>query len=203
MAYRCSSPWSPAWRPDAESLMPRTVHGQNASRSTAWRRAIVAGVAALVAVATPRAAAAQAAPVSIDPGMTKDQVLDRLGRPSEESHSGSFTYLMYDNECGRKCGMDDLVVLEGGVVSDAVFRSGTRAYTGQSSSPSALQPAVPASAASARMAPSPMRASTPDDSAHRGGIVLMGPRPPARPPSYVRFVPNHADSARLLQSKAK
>jgi hypothetical protein len=183
--------------------MPLTAHGQFASRSTARRAAIVAAIAALVVLAMPRGAAAQATPVSIGPGMTKDQVLQRLGNPSEESHSGSFTYLMYDSECGRKCGMDDLVVLEGGVVTDAVFRSGTRTYTGQSSSPSALQPAGPASVAPARTALAPIRASTPDDSAHRGGIVLMGPRPPARPPSYVRLPPNHADSARLLQSGAK
>jgi hypothetical protein len=183
--------------------MPLTVHRQYPSRSAAWRGAIGAAMSALVVLAMPQAGAAQATPLSIDPGMTKDQVLDRLGNPSVESHSGSFTYLTYANECGQKCGMDDLVVLERDVVTDAVFRSGKRTYTGQSSSPSALQPAVPASVAPARIAPAPIRASTPDDSAHRGGIVLMGPRPPARPPSYVRLVPNHADSARLLQSGAK
>ena len=149
-------------------------------------------------VALPGPLAAQANAVIIDPGMTKDQVIDRLGDPSEESHSGSFTYLMYNNECGQKCGMDDLVVLERGIVTDAVFRSGKRTYTGRSSSPSALQPAAPT-----HFAPAPIRASTPDDSAHRGGIVLMGPRPPARPSSYVRVVPNHADSARLAGNGPK
>jgi hypothetical protein len=154
--------------------------------------------AAVLVLATPRPAAAQAKPVAIDPGMTKDQVVERLGEPSEESHTGSFTYMMYDNECGQKCGMDDLVVLERGIVTDAVFRSGKRRYTGQSSSPSALQPAAPT-----HFAPAPIRASTPDDSAHRGGIVLMGPRPPARPSSYVRVVPTHADSARIMGSGPK
>jgi hypothetical protein len=158
------------------------------------RRSIGAIAAALV-LATPHQAVAQSKPVTIDPGMTKDQVVERLGGPSEESHSGSFTYLMYDNECGQKCGMDDLVVLERGVVTDAVFRSGKRTYTGHSSSPLALQPSAPS-----HFAPAPIRASTPDDSAHRGGIVLMGPRPPARPSSYVRVVPNHADSLRLTPS---
>jgi hypothetical protein len=161
-------------------------------------RQCLGAIAAALLLAIPHIAGAQAKPVTIDPGMTKDQVVERLGDPSEESHSGSFTYLMYDNECGQKCGMDDLVVLERGVVTDAVFRSGTRTYTGHSSSPLPLEPSPPS-----HFAPAPIRASTPDDSAHRGGIVLMGPRPPARPPSYVRVVPNHADSIRLMPSGAK
>jgi hypothetical protein len=170
---------------------PRAVH------HTARALIVVAAVA--LAVAMPDPVSAQSKPVvAVDPGMTKEQVIDRLGDPSEESHAGSFTYLMYDNECGQKCGMDDLVVLERGIVTDAVFRSGKRTYTGRSSSPSALQPAAPT-----HFAPAPIRASTPDDSVHRGGIVLMGPRPPARPSSYVRVVPNHADSARLAGSRPK
>lgn len=161
-------------------------------------RLCLGAIAAALLLAIPQIAAAQAKQVTIDPGMTKEQVVERLGAPSEESHSGSFTYLMYDNECGQKCGMDDLVVLERGAVTDAVFRSGKRTYTGQSSSPLALQPSAPS-----HFAPAPIRASTPDDSAHRGGIVLMGPRPPARPPSYIRLVPNHADSMRLMPSGPK
>jgi hypothetical protein len=130
--------------------------------------------------------------VSVDPGMTREQVVDRLGEPSEESHAGSFTYLMYDNECGQKCGMDDLVILERGAVADAIFRSGKRIYTGTSSSPHPLPPSPPT-----HFAPEPIRASTAADSANRGGIVIMGPRPPARPSRYVRVTPNHADSARM------
>ena len=162
-------------------------------------RAVIGIAAAIVVLMAPRAAVAQTQPVSIDPGMTKEQVLARLGNPSEESHSGSFTYLLYNSDCGAKCRQDDLVVLERGVVTDAVFQSGKRTYTGQSEQPSALQPASSA----ARVVPAPIRASTPDDSAHRGGIVMMGPRPPARPSSYVRLVPNHADSARFLPGAAK
>jgi hypothetical protein len=161
-------------------------------------RAVI-GIAAIVVLMAPCVAVAQTKPVSIDPGMTKEQVLARLGNPSEESHSGSFTYLLYNSDCGAKCRQDDLVVLERGVVTDAVFQSGKRAYTGQSTQPSALQPASPTT----RVVPAPIRASTPDDSAHRGGIVLMGPRPPARPSSYVRLIPNHADSARFLPGVAK
>ena len=150
----------------------------------------MAAAAAVAMVTAPASASAQT--VTVDPGMTRDQVIYRLGEPSEESHAGSFTYLMYDNECGQACGMDYLVVLERGVVTDAIFRSGNRVYSGTSSSPKALPPTPPA-----HFAPEPIRASTPADSAHRGGIVLMGPRPPARPPGYIRVSPNRSDSARM------
>ena len=166
-------------------------------------RPVIGIAAAIVVLMAPRVATAQTKPVSIDPGMTKEQVLARLGNPSEESHSGSFTYLLYNSDCGAKCRQDDLVVLERGEVTDAVFQSGKRTYTGQSEEPPALQPAVQRASPTARVVPAPIRASTPDDSAHRGGIVMMGPRPPARPSSYVRLVPNHADSARFLPGVAK
>jgi hypothetical protein len=146
---------------------------------------------ALVALA-PHAGRAQTAVPSIDPGMTRDQVLTRLGEPSAESHWGSFTYLLYDNGCGQKCGIDDLVVLERNTVTDAIFRSPRRTFTGASSSPQALTPV-----STAHFAPEPIRASSADDSMHRGGIVFMEPRAPLRPPQYVRITPNRADSARL------
>jgi len=121
-------------------------------------RAVIGIVAAIAVLVAPRVAAAQTKPISIDPGMTKEQVLARLGNPSEESHSGSFTYLLYNSDCGAKCRQDDLVVLERGVVTDAVFQSGKRTYTGQSEQPSALQPASPMTT---RVVPAPIRASTP------------------------------------------
>jgi hypothetical protein len=131
----------------------------------------------------------------IDPGMTRDQVVVHLGDPDGESHAGSFTYLFYDNGCAQTCGMDDVVVLERNIVTDAIFRSPKRTYTGASSSPQALPP-IP----TGRFLPEPIHASTPDDVAHRGGIVFMGPRPPARPPQFTRIVPNRADSGRLRSS---
>jgi hypothetical protein len=143
----------------------------------------------------PRVVRAQGGSVVVDPGMTEAQVVTRLGEPSQTSHAGSFTYLFYDNECGRKCGMDDVVILERGIVTDAIFRSAKRTFTGASSSPRALPPVAPG-----HFAPEPIRASTPDDSTHRGGIVLMGPRPPAQPPRYIRVVPRRADSARMASS---
>jgi len=144
------------------------------------------------------AALAQApAPVSIDPGMTREEVVARLGTPSGESHAGSFTYLFYDNACTARCGMDDLVVLEQNIVTDAIFRSPKRAFTGVSSSPRQSVP-LPA----AHSGPEPLRASTSDDSAHRGGIVFAQRDPIAQPPRYVRIIPNRADSARMAQPTA-
>lgn len=163
-------------------------------RRTTRTAAVLAAVAAACLLGA-RVAQAQAKSATIDPGMTKEQVVDRLGEASVMSHAGSFTYLFYDNECEKKCGMDDLVILERGIVSDAIFRSPKRTFTGISSSPRSLAPGAPA-----HFAPEPIRASTPDDSAHRGGIVLVGPRPPVRPSRYIRIIPKRADSARMASS---
>jgi hypothetical protein len=153
-------------------------------------------LAALVlAASAPQQVAMAQRAATIDPGMTRDQVVGRLGEPSTESHAGSFTYLFYDNDCAQTCGIDDLVVLERNTVTDAIFRSPRRSYSGISSSPQALAP-VPAD----HFGPEPLRASTADDRAHRGGIVFMGPRAPLRAPQYIKIVPNHADSARWVGS---
>lgn len=72
---------------------------------------------------------------TIDPGMTREQVVAKIGEPlSSRSYQG-FTYLLYKNGCEKKCGMNDLVVLDSGKVVDAVFRARGRAYSGTSSSP--------------------------------------------------------------------
>jgi len=91
-------------------------------------------LAAALALAAPRRAAAQQS-VTIDPGMTRDQVIAKLGAPLSSRRYDSFTYLLFKNSCERKCGMNDLVVLDSGKVVDAVFRSKCRAYSGTSSSP--------------------------------------------------------------------
>jgi hypothetical protein len=90
-------------------------------------------ITAAVLVASAAALPAQAA--KIDPGMTKDQVVAKLGEPLSVRSRNSFTYLLYRNGCEKKCGMNDLVVLDSDKVVDAVFRSSNRAYTGTSSSP--------------------------------------------------------------------
>ena len=72
---------------------------------------------------------------TIDPGMTREQVVERLGEPASVRAQGKFTYLFYHNGCERTCGMSDLVVLDDGRVTDAIFRAPERHYTGASSSP--------------------------------------------------------------------
>ncbi len=71
----------------------------------------------------------------IDPGMPKAQVVARLGAPAVERTVGDATFLFYKNDCHRTCGMNDIVVLNKGVVVDAIFRSAKRRYSGVSSSP--------------------------------------------------------------------
>jgi hypothetical protein len=74
-------------------------------------------------------------PATIDPGMTRAQVVAKLGEPLSSRAFDGFTYLLYKNGCEKKCGMNDLVVLDSGKVVDAVFRAPGRRYTGTSSSP--------------------------------------------------------------------
>ncbi len=84
-------------------------------------------------LATP--AVAQVATVQIDPGMTRAQVIERLGNPATERSSNGFTYLFFINGCERTCGMNDLVTLRGDSVVDAIFRAPQRTYSGRSTSP--------------------------------------------------------------------
>lgn len=89
-------------------------------------------IALLVAAA---AGTARAQGASIDPGMSREQVIAKLGRPISEHSSGARTYLYYSNGDEKKYGMHDFVALEDGKVIDAVFRSSARKYNGKSSSP--------------------------------------------------------------------
>ena|SRR5947209_6934841 len=90
--------------------------------------------------------------VTIDPGMTREQVVAKIGEPlSSRSYQG-FTYLLYKNGCEKKCGMNDLVVLDSGKVVDAVFRAKGRTYSGTSSSPRMIS-AADAKHGSANAAP--------------------------------------------------
>ena len=87
---------------------------------------------------------AQAAARTVSPGMNKAQVIAALGQPATARAVGEDTYLFYLNACGKRCGMNDLVILHADSVSDAIFRSPDRHYTGKSSSPSAIPPRVAA-----------------------------------------------------------
>ncbi|MGH7617216.1 MAG: hypothetical protein ACREPM_08320 [Gemmatimonadaceae bacterium] len=73
--------------------------------------------------------------VTIDPGMSREQVMAKLGEPLSARTYDGHTYLLYKNGCEKTCGMNDLVVLDSGKVVDAVFRAPDRKYSGTSSSP--------------------------------------------------------------------
>jgi hypothetical protein len=149
------------------------------------QRALV--IAGFLAVALAGGATAQS-PRSIDPGMTRAQVVERLGQPAAVRSSGGSTYLFYKNGCVRACGIDDVVILEGDGVVDAIFRSSERQYTGQSSSPRAVSATE---AAHARR--TVVQAGAPDTAA------AATPVPPAdtaatRPPAVEAPVPSPVPS---------
>lgn len=77
---------------------------------------------------------------TVSPAMNKTQVIAALGQPATSRTVGEDTYLFYVNSCGKKCGMNDLVILHADSVTDAIFRSPDRHYTGKSSSPEAISP---------------------------------------------------------------
>jgi hypothetical protein len=70
--------------------------------------------------------------------MSRAKVVAALGAPSTERAVAEFRYLFYRNACGTRCGMNDLVILRNDSVIDAIFRSPTRRYSGQSSSPAPI-----------------------------------------------------------------
>ncbi|HET9012045.1 MAG TPA: hypothetical protein VFN38_09550, partial [Gemmatimonadaceae bacterium] len=78
----------------------------------------------------------------VSPGMTRAQVVAALGAPATQRTAAEYTYMFYANSCGRECGMNDLVILKHDSVSDAIFRSPNRHYTGTSSSPAEAWPTV-------------------------------------------------------------
>ena len=130
---------------------------------------------ALLVVAVAGNAGAQA---SIDPGMTRDQVVAKLGRPTSEHSSGSATFLYYKNGQERKMGMSDMVALDSGKVVDAVFRSSARRYTGRSSSP------APVSAEAAIAKGNGDRAPV-----KRAAPPVKTPATPAKPPAPAKAAP--------------
>jgi hypothetical protein len=106
---------------------------------------------------------------TISPGMSRAKVVAALGVPSTERIVADFRYLFYRNDCGARCGMNDLVILKDDRVVDAIFRSPARRYTGVSSSPAP----VAAKDAAAR---APSAGATRSPSAGRSRMT-----PPARP----------------------
>jgi len=131
---------------------------------------------ALILVSVPLGA--QSAAKVVSPGMSRAKVVAALGKPATERTVAEFTYLFYLNSCGKQCGMNDLVVLRGDSVVDAIFRSPTRKYTGTSSSPAPITPAQAARQSGKASAPSRM---TPPAEAHdaRPSIPLNRPTLPS------------------------
>ena len=96
-------------------------------------------------------------PATIDPGMTREQVVAKLGEPLSARNYDGHTYLLYRNGCEKKCGMNDLVVLDSGKVVDAVFRSPSRKFSGASSSPHMISAAEARKGVGAPSSPAPLK----------------------------------------------
>jgi hypothetical protein len=128
-------------------------------------RSLIVLAAAIIAAPVAAQAPAQKAPPTIDPGMTRAQVVATLGEPLSVRTYDGHTYLLYKNGCEKKCGMNDLVVLDSGKVVDAVFRSRARHYSGTSSSPRMISAA---------------------DAKHGAGAPMKVPDSPAKKPDATR-----------------
>jgi hypothetical protein len=83
---------------------------------------LLAGVTAELRAQTP-----------VRPGMTAEQVTAAWGAPSASRTRGDFTYLNYPSSCMPACGTQDVVILQGGKVVDAIARSSNHPYDGPSS----------------------------------------------------------------------
>lgn len=141
---------------------------------------------------------AQDAAVVIDPGMTRAEVIDRLGKPLNERKTGDHTYLFYRNGCEQSCGMNDLVVLDDGKVSDAIFRSPGRRYSGNSSSPTGVKPGRSRATEGGDAGVAAVRR------AKRGGIVLARPAEGAAPATVtgVQVVPAEGSAGATMPATA-
>ncbi len=87
----------------------------------------------LVALCAAAPAAAQSSYHTIDPGMTRDEVVERFGIPAGERMADPFTFLFYEADCPGGCAVEDVVVLEDTAVVDALLLGPYRVYTGKSS----------------------------------------------------------------------
>jgi len=103
------------------------------------------------APAAPADTAAQAAPAAapampvdssgaVKPGMSEADVRARWGDPITVRRMNDWTYLFYRNGRERQVGFYDVVFLQGGQVVDAIVRSESHVYAGQSSSPEGRTP---------------------------------------------------------------
>ena len=96
------------------------------------RRCLLLCAGVLACAAAP--AAAQDTTTAIRPGMTEADVRARWGEPLAVRRVNDWTYMFYANG-QRHYGYDDVVMLQGGQVMDAVVRAPEHVYLGKSSSP--------------------------------------------------------------------
>jgi hypothetical protein len=145
--------------------------------------------------------AAQTGDATIDPGMTRAQVVEKLGKPSTVRNYQGSTYLMYPNKCGKSCGMQDIVILDHDVVVDAVFRSPNRHYTGTSSSPESTKPNSRTQRNASLAVPAAEPTATP--TATPTAALKVAPSPPPVLADSTRTLTSHppADSAKTSTSR--
>jgi hypothetical protein len=77
---------------------------------------------------------------TVNPGMTRDQVIETWGPPVTERVLGAWTYLYFRNGCEASCGTFDVVFLENGQVVNAIVRGQGHTYGGTSTSPPGTAP---------------------------------------------------------------
>jgi hypothetical protein len=77
---------------------------------------------------------------TVNPGMTRDEVVAVWGAPVTERTDGAWTYLYYRNGCEVSCGTFDVVFLENGEVVNAIVRGRGHTYGGTSTSPPGVTP---------------------------------------------------------------
>ena len=142
----------------------------------------------LLAIIAPAVLGAQSRTNSVSPGMSRAKVVAALGTPSTERTVGEFKYLFYSNACGKRCGMNDLVILRRDSVVDAIFRSDTRHYTGTSSSPMAISEKDAA-----------QRGAQQSSAGSKSGTTRM--TPPLKPNDAKPSIPTHPPTVAPAPSK--
>lgn len=144
-------------------------------------------------------------PRSVSPGMSRAQVVERLGTPLTSRTSGSSSFLFYQNGCERRCGMHDVVVLENDQVVDAIFRSAARVYTGVSSSPAAESPTEAAQRSAAAVVHPSARQSKHQARSAAAGSQIRIPMPSGSTPEATDAAgrARQTDTARARQEKKK
>ena len=141
----------------------------------------------LVLLCLPAGLHAQQRDGTVSPGMTRAQVVAALGAPTTQRSASEFTYMFYPNACGRACGMNDLVILRKDSVTDAIFRSPNRHYTGTSSSPEEMPPEVAPRAAPSASKPMTIRK---DDAAPAKPAAPAQMKPPAKASDATPSIPS-------------